>query len=104
MFPRTSRAPLLHHIVSCTCLSLQLLGAQDFVDVVQAVFGWLCPMGVVGQGGIHATVLRGGETGGGRGRAVGVKQGRWVMVLLPVVQRSFGSFRGREGDTSCLDT
>lgn len=49
MFSRTSRAPLLHHIVSCASLSLQLLGTQDFVDVVQAVFGWLCAMGVVGQ-------------------------------------------------------
>lgn len=85
MFSRASGAPLFHHVVSCTCLSLQLLGTQDFVDVVQAVFGWLCPMGVVGQGGIQATVLRGGETGGG-GRAVGVKQRRLVMVLLPVVQ------------------
>ena len=73
MFPGTSGAPLLHHIVARASLSLQLLGTQDFVDVVQAVFGWLRPMGVVGQGGIQATVLRGGEAGGGRG-AVGVKQ------------------------------
>lgn len=103
MFPGTSRAPLLHHVVSCTSLSLQLLGTQDFVDVVQAVFGWLCPVGVVGQGGIQATVLRGGEAGGGS-RAVGVKQRGLVMVLLPVVQGSFGPFSGREGNTSCLDT
>lgn len=49
MFSRTPRAPLLDHVVSCTSLSLQFLGSQDFVDVVQAVFGWLCAMGVVGQ-------------------------------------------------------
>lgn len=73
MFPGTSRAPLLHYVVPCTSLSLQLLGTQDFVDMVQAVFGWLCPMGVVGQRGIQATVLRGGEAGG-RSGAVGVKQ------------------------------
>lgn len=38
MFPRTAGAPLLHHVVSCACLPLELLGPQDFVDVVQAVF------------------------------------------------------------------
>lgn len=85
MLPRTPRAPLLHHIVSCASLSLQLLGTEDFVDVVQAVFGWLRSMGVVGQGGIQAAVLGGGEAGGGR-RDVGVKQRCLVMVLLPVVQ------------------
>lgn len=57
MLPGTSGAPLLHHVVSCARLSLELLGTQDFVDVVQAVFGRLCPMGVVGQGSIEATVL-----------------------------------------------
>lgn len=49
MFPRTSRPPLLYHVVSCTGLSLQLLGSQDFVDMVQTVFGGLYPMGVVRQ-------------------------------------------------------
>jgi len=52
MFPGTPGAPLLHNVVSCARLSLKLLGTQDFVDVVQAVFGWLSPMGVVGQGSI----------------------------------------------------
>lgn len=74
MFPGTPGAPLLHHVVSCASLSLQLLGTQDLVDVVQAVFGWLRPVGVVGQGGVQATVLRGGAAGGGGSRAVGVKQ------------------------------
>lgn len=103
MFPGTTGAPLLYHVVSCASLSLQFLCTQDFVDMVEAVFGWLCPMGVVGQGGIQATVLGGGEAGRG-GRAVGVKQ-RWlVMVLLPVVHGSVRPFRGREDTTSCLDT
>lgn len=91
MLSRTSGASLLHYVVSCTSLSLQFLGTQNFVDVMQPVFGWLCPKGVVGQGGIQAIVLRGGETGGGS-RAMGVKKRR--LVLLPVVQGSFGPFRG----------
>lgn len=103
MFSRTSRAPLLHYVVSRTSLSLQLFGAQDLVDMVQAVFGWLCTMGVVGHRCIQATVLGGGEAGGGS-RAMGMKQRRLVMVLLPVVQRCFGPFRGRESNASCLDT
>lgn len=49
MFPRTSRPPLLYHVVSCTGLSLQLLGTQDFVDMEQTVFGGLYEMGVVRQ-------------------------------------------------------
>lgn len=57
MFPGASRAPLFHHVVSCASLPLQLLGSQDFVDVVQAVFRGQCPMRVVGQGGIQTTVL-----------------------------------------------
>lgn len=78
MFPRTPRAPLLYHIVACARLPLQLLGTQDFVDVVKAVFGWLGPMSVVGQGRIEATILRGREAGGSR--AVGVKQ-RWLAEV-----------------------
>lgn len=52
MFPGASWTPLFYHVVSRTSLSLQLLGTQDFVDVMQAVFRGQCPMGVVGQGGI----------------------------------------------------
>lgn len=63
MFPGTSGPPLLYHVVSCTGLSLQLLGTQDFVDVVQTVSGGLYPMGVVRQGGVQATLLRGREAG-----------------------------------------
>lgn len=103
MFPGTSRAPLFHHVVSCTSLSLQLLGTQDFVDVVEAVLGWLCPVGLVGHGGIQTTVLGRGEAGRG-GRAMGVKHRRLVMVLLSVVQGSFWPFRRREDTPSCLDT
>lgn len=103
MFSGTSRAPLFDHVVSCASLPLQLLGTQDFVDVVEAMLGWLRPMGVVGMGGIQATVLGRGEAGGRR-RAMGVKQRRLVMmVLLPVVQRSVWPVRSR-GHASCLDT
>lgn len=58
MFPRTSRPPLLYHVVSCTGLSLQLLGTQDFVDMEQTVFG-----GLYAMGDIQATLLRGREAG-----------------------------------------
>lgn len=102
MFPGPSGTPLLHDVVSRASLSLQLLGPQNFVDVMQAVFGWRCAVGVVGHGGVQATVLRGGEVGGST-RAVGVEQGRLVVVLLlPVVERQLRPFR-REGDASGLD-
>lgn len=105
MFPWPSGTPLFHDIVSRASLSLQLLGPQNFVDVMQAVFGWWRAIGVVGHRGIQATVLRGGEVGG-RSRAVSVEQGRLVVVvvlLLPMVERQLRPFR-REGDASCLDT
>lgn len=92
MLPWTPRPPLLYHIVSCTSLSLQLLGTQDFVDVVEAVFGGLHPMGVVRQGGIQAAVLGGRKTRGGR--AMGEEQRRLVVVLLPEMQGPFWPFRG----------
>lgn len=102
MFPWPSGTPLLHHIVSRASLPLQLLGPQDFVHVMQAVFGWWCAVGVVGHGGVQAAVLRGGEVGG---RAVSVEQGRLVVVgLLPMVERQLRPFRRGEGDASCLDT
>lgn len=86
MFPGTSWAPLFHHVVSCASLSLQLLGTQDFVYMVEAVLGWLRPMGLVRHGCIEATVLGRGEAGRG-GRAMGVKhRSLVVMVLLSVVQ------------------
>lgn len=103
MFSGTAGAPFLHHVISRASLPLQLLDPQDFVDVVEAVFGRLCAERVVGQGRIHAKVLRRREAGGG-GRAMGVKQRRLVMVLLPVVQRSVRFFGIRQGNTSCLDT
>lgn len=104
MFPWPSRTPLFHDIVSRASLSLQLLGPQNFVHVVQAVLGWRCAVGVVGHGRIQAAVLRRGEVGG-RSRAVSVKQGRLVMVLLlPVVERQLGPFGRGQGDSSCLDT
>lgn len=103
MFPGTTRAPFLHHVISRASLSLQLLDPQDFVDVVQAVFGSMRADRVVGQGRIHAKVLRRREAGG-RSRAVGVKQRRLVMVLLPVVQRSVRLFGIGQGNTSRLDT
>lgn len=93
MFPWPPGAPLLHNIVSRASLSLQLLGPQDFVHVMQAVFGCGRAVGVVGHSCIQATVLRGGEVGR-RVRAVSVEQGRLVMVLLlPVVQRELRPFR-----------
>lgn len=102
MFPWPPGTPLLHHIVSRASLPLQLLGPQDFVHVMQAVFGWWCAVGVVGHGGVQAAVLRGGEVGG---RAVSVEQGRLVVVgLLPMVERQLRPFRRGEGDASCLDT
>lgn len=104
MFPWPSGTPLFHDVVPRASLSLQLLGPQDLVHVVQAVFGWRGAIGVVGHGGIQATVLRGGEVGG-RTRAVSVEQGRLVVVLLlPVVERQLRPFRRREGDSSRLDT
>lgn len=105
MFPWPSGTPLLHHIVSRASLPLQLLGPQDFVHVMQAVFGWRCAIGVVGRGGVQAAVLRGGEVGG-RARAVSVEQGRLVVVvrLLPMVERELRPFGRGEGDASCLDT
>lgn len=52
MLPGAPGAPLLDHVVACPRLSLELLGAEDLVDVVQAVFGGLGPVGVVLRGGI----------------------------------------------------
>lgn len=75
------RPPLFHDIVSCARLSLQLLGPQNFVHVMQTVFGCRCAIGVVGHRRIQATVLRGGEVGQ-RTRAMSVEQRRLVMVLL----------------------
>lgn len=63
MFPWPSRTPFFHNIVSCARLSLQLLGSQNFVNVVQAVFGRCRAIGVVGHRCIQATVLRRGEVG-----------------------------------------
>lgn len=104
MLPRPPGTPLFHHVVSRASLSLQLLGPQNFVHVVQAVFGWRCAIGVVGHGGVQATVLRGGEVGGRTG-AVSVEQGRLVVVLLlPVVERQLRPFRRGQGDPSGLDT
>lgn len=104
MFPWPSGTPLFHDIVSRASLSLQLLGPQNFVHMMQAVFGWWRAIGVVGHRCIQATVLRGGEVGG-RTRAMSVKQGRLVMVLLlPMVERQLRPFRRGEGDSSCLDT
>lgn len=81
MFSWPSRTPLFHDVVSCARLSLQLLGPQNFVHMVQTVFGCWCAIGVVGHSCIQATVLRGREVGR-RTRAVTVKQRRLVMVLL----------------------
>lgn len=81
MFSWPSRTPLFHDVVSCASLSLQLFGPEDFVHMMQAVFGCWCAIGVVGHRSIQATVLRGAEVGR-RTRAMSVKQRRLVMVLL----------------------
>lgn len=88
MFPWPSGTPLFHDVVSRASLSLQFLGPQDFVHMMQAVFGWRRTVGVVGHGRIQATVLRGGEVGQRTG-AMSVKERRLVMVLLllPVMER-----------------
>lgn len=105
MFPGPSGTPLFHHVVPCARLSLQLLGPQDFVDVVQAVFGCWRAVGVVVHSRIQATVLRGGEVGR-RAGAVSVEQRRLVVVLLllPMVQRKLRAVRSCQGDPSGLDT
>lgn len=101
MFSGASWAPLLHHIVSCASLPLQLLGAEDLVDVVEAVFGGLRPVGVVRRGGVQAEVLGGGEASRGGG-AMGVEERR--LVELPVMQGTIGTLCGRVGTPSRLDT
>lgn len=104
MFPWPSGTPLLHDVVPRASLPLQLLGPQNLVHVMQAVFGWCCAIGVVGHRGIQAAVLGGGEVGG-RARAVSVKQGRLVVVwLLPMVERQLRPLRRGEGEASRLDT
>lgn len=104
MFPGPSGTPLFHHVVPRARLSLQLLSPQDFVDVVQAVFGRRRAVGVVVvRGRVQAAVLGGGEVGR-RAGAVSVEQRRLVVVLLlPMVQRKLRAVRSCQGDPSGLD-
>lgn len=91
MLPGAPGAPLLDHVVACPRLSLELLCTEDLVDVVQAVFGGLGPVGVVWRGGIIVQAAALGRRvvstmreAGGRGR---VEQRRVVVVLPEVVLR-----------------